>query len=397
MENRKKQKETWKKIVAALVAVALIVCGAFGASYAWGLKNTTAESSVLASISAPEMSEFEDDITRAVFDMLKDQVSAEVSAQISLWESVHLDGNTNVDMASVTDYMARMLAAIRGDINAMVAAEIQNLDFSKLTDEQIAVIADRVAAMIADGLLSSEFASKYNGQLDTTELQALIAALSTEELRGLKARLDEAEADMDRMTSDYDALVISISQALSKIQKDGEKTDKTLNDLSTRITNLTTRMSQQIASINGTLDGKLNVSTFNTFLDEYKGYLADLDAVIKRIDDAEGRLNDAEVSIKDAMGEIDSIKEELDALDAEMTEKINTESRETRSIIESLREATSASMSTIEQKIRDLTARVANNENEIQQLKDERVVFSLEPQADGSYRLYIDDPQGPRN
>lgn len=397
MENRKKtRKDGWKKFIAAAVAIALIFCGAFGASYVWGLKDEQVSGSVLASISAPELSEFEDDVARAVFDMLKDQVAAEVSAQISLWSAANIDGNTNADMSAVTDYLARMLSAMRGDINSMVAAEIQNLDFTKLTDDQIAVISDRVAAMIADSLLTGDFASKFSGKLDVSELQALISSLTSQELNGLKSRLDDAESRINSMYSDYDALSSSISQITSRIESNSSRTDKTINELNSRVVSLTTKMDSQITDINGILDGKLNVTEFNTFLTEYRQYLGELDAVIKRVDDAEGRLDEAETAIKDAMDDIDTVREDLEALESEMTEKMEKETHETRSIIENLREATSSSIGVVEQKIKDLSSRVSNNEVRIQQLMDEQATYTLERQADGSYRLYIDDPRGPQ-
>ena len=299
-----------QKIIAAILSLALISGGTMGASAVYNRFNTGGASGVLASISAPELDRFESKIVEDVYSMLADSLEGQIREDILSYLNENFDtlfetGGTSEEYAK----LAGQMTALRNNMTREIDALLSDLDLSQLSEEDVRELSDRVAAIVADNMAASGLLADTGTYVTRDEISSLVSGLTSSELTDLRQRLNDALSQLESAKSNYNSLSSQLNSIVNNIKSQNSATTQDITEVKNSVTNLTTTLNTDVNNINRTIDKKLNISDYNTFLNSYYEYVKNMDATIgTELVAIDERFSEVESTLSSALKDIDTIR-----------------------------------------------------------------------------------------
>ena len=391
-----------QKIIAAILSLALISGGTMGASAVYNRFNTGGASGVLASISAPELDRFESKIVEDVYSMLADSLEGQIREDILSYLNENFDtlfetGGTSEEYAKLADQMT----ALRNNMTREIDALLSDLDLSQLSEEDVRELSNRVAAIVADNMAASGLLADTGTYVTRDEISSLVSGLTSSELTDLRQRLNDALSQLESAKSNYNSLSSQLNSIVNNIKSQNSATTQDITEVKNSVTNLTTTLNTDVNNINRTIDKKLNISDYNTFLNSYYEYVKNMDATIgtelvaidERFSEVESTLSSALKDIdtirnqelvelrESLMGQIDnnaSLSSEQQALLKGMINDLrDTENGDMAAIREKLKAANDANEAALREAVANLTDLNSDLESQMKNLNDEQKSYLL--------------------
>ena len=302
-----------QKIIAAALTIAL-ACGAgtVGANAVYNSFDTTG--GVLASISTPELENFEDQVAADVFRMVSLDMQNGVKDDIITYVTEHFSeisesSGSMDDVVRTEDYkkMESQLNDVRNNMVKEINTHLKDIDISELSDTDIQELSERISTVVSDDVMASPVITETENFVKRDEISNMVTSATSSELKELKERLDRAQTQIQNANSNYNALVSQVSSALDKVKDKDSSSSGDVDRLRNSINDLTTQTNDDVNKINRTIDNKLDVKEYNQFLTTYSTYITQLHDTVADLAVLDARLLDVEKNVDAALKAIENI------------------------------------------------------------------------------------------